>query len=146
MTDDDFAARAAQFRQPPPTGGTAPFAPFAQTGAPDWQSRGERAQGTLREVALLADPEHTGNTHVSVALARIPEGSAAPWHFHEDHEEFVYVLDGEGEFWCEGELVAHVEPGSVNVIPPHVWHTHRATRGALLFLWGYAPPGAQLSR
>jgi quercetin dioxygenase-like cupin family protein len=124
----------------------APFLPFVGNAGP-WEWRGEARSGTRRAVSMLAQPEQVGNSQVMIALARIPAGQAAPWHWHEDWEEFVYVLEGEGDFWSEGQPVRPVGPGSINVIPPRTWHTHRG-RGAagMLFLWGYAPPGAQLQQ
>jgi quercetin dioxygenase-like cupin family protein len=122
-----------------------PFPPFASD-THEWEWRGERLRGTRRAVALLAQPEKVGNRQVSVGLARIPSGQAAPWHLHEDHEEFVYVLEGRGEFWCQGAAAIRIGPGSVNIIPPGALHTHRALDEDLLFVWGYAPPGMQLDR
>lgn len=121
-----------------------PFAAFASDRR-DWQWRGDRLRGTRRSVSLLATPEVVGNAEVSLGLARIPAGQAAPWHLHAEHEEFVYVLEGEGQFWCQGTPAARIVPGSVNVIPPGALHTHIADAGDLVFLWGYAPPGEQLT-
>ena len=140
---DKFIEDAVQFRALP-TVGRPPFPPFAASGEPIWEWRGDEASGTHRAVAHLADPERVGNSQVSVALARIPAGQAAPWHFHHHHEEFVFILEGTGEFWCDGQLVAEISPGTVNIIPPNSWHTHRAVKEDLVFLWGYAPPGPQL--
>jgi quercetin dioxygenase-like cupin family protein len=114
--------------------------------AGEWTWRGDRLNGTRRAIAMLAEPAKVGNEHVMVALARIPPGQSAPWHVHEDFEEFVYVLEGEGELLCDGDQARPVAPGSVNIIAPGVWHAHRPTGPAdLLFLWGYCPPGRQLS-
>jgi len=121
-----------------------PFVPFAAEGA-SWEWRGDRLHGTRREVALLATPEVVGNRHVTVGLVRFADGMAAPWHVHEDWEEFVYVLEGQGEFLCDSLPAVPIGPGSVNVIPPGAWHTHRARGGTLQCLWGYSPPGVQLT-
>lgn len=121
-----------------------PFVPFATDGA-RWEWRGDRLLGTRREVALLATPETVGNRQVTVGLVRFDDGMAAPWHVHGDWEEFVYVLEGEGEFLCESLRTTPIRPGSVNIIPPGAWHTHRARGGTLLCLWGYSPPGTQLT-
>jgi quercetin dioxygenase-like cupin family protein len=121
------------------------FPAFCAATPDEWQWRGERLRFTRRAVAMLADPEHVGNEHVLVALARIPAGQSAPWHRHEGHEEFLYMLEGSGEFWCEGTAPRRVERGMVNVVPPGSWHLHRASlHEDLVFLWGYAPPGTQL--
>ncbi len=95
---------------------------------------------------MLATPEKAGNRQVLVALCRIPAGQAAPWHAHEGHEEFIYILSGSGEFLVEGRDPIAVRPGSLNLVPPDTRHCHRASATEdLLFLWGYAPPGPQLS-
>jgi len=110
----------------------------------EWEWRGERLRRTRRAVAVLVTPELAGNAAVLLALARIPPGQAAPWHRHAGHEEFVYVLKGCGEFWCEAMGPRAVREGSVNLVPPGVWHLHRAGEEELVFVWGYAPPGEQL--
>lgn len=95
---------------------------------------------------MLGTPETVGNQHVLVGLARIPARQAAPWHQHHGHEEFVYVLEGAGQFWCQGSPPLAVGPGSFNLIPPERWHMHRSTLTEdLVFLWGYAPPGTRLT-
>jgi len=122
-----------------------PFASFTGE-AGEWFWRGDRQSGTRRAIAMLAQPDTVGNRHVMLALAKIPPGQAAPWHLHEDFEEFCYFLSGEGVFCCEGQKEVRVAPGSVNVIAPGTLHCHRPTGDEdLLFLWGYAPPGEQLS-
>lgn len=123
----------------------AAFETFVGEAGP-WTWRGDRLAGTRRAVAFLADAETIGNRHVMLALARIPAGQAAPWHMHEDFEEFVYVLEGEGELLVDDRPARAVRPGVVNVIAPGAWHTHRTVGDAeLVFLWGYAPPGRQLA-
>lgn len=123
-----------------------PFPTFAGE-AGEWTARGDRLTHTRREVAMLADPKQVGNRHVMAALARILPGQAAPWHFHEDFEELVYVLEGEGELWSEGFPPRPIRPGTINVIAPGTWHTHRPVgEDPLLFLWAYVPPGVQLDR
>jgi quercetin dioxygenase-like cupin family protein len=52
----------------------------------------------------------------------------APTHVHEE-EQIVIVLDGEFEFWIDGESRV-MKPGDVAVVPPWVSHgarTHEAT-------------------
>lgn len=121
----------------------SPFTTNADEG--DWEWRGDQLNLTRRAVMRLAGPQRGGNDAVEIALARIPAGNAAPWHRHVDHEEFVYVISGAGLFWAEGQAPAPVAAGSVNLIPPHCWHCHTAGPEDLVFLWGYAPPGEQLT-
>ena len=125
-----------------------PFEPYTTQVPPseEWEWRGDEESGTRRSVAMLVTPDMVGNTSVMVALARIPKGQAAPWHKHDGHEEFVYVLEGEAEFECEGKSPVHIGPGSVNLIPPGAVHRHSQTGPKdFVFLWGYAPPGEQLT-
>ena len=123
-----------------------PFAPLLVSPPYSWEWRGERLRWTRRSVTLLATPDSVGNAHIAIGMARIPARQAAPWHRHTGHEEFVFVLEGNGEFCCELVPPQPITSGSLNVIPPDQWHLHRAAQDEdLLFLWGYAPPGIQLT-
>ncbi len=142
MTLESSAAGATQM-----PGRAEPFAPFLRDPPHSWEWRGERLRWTRRHIAILASPEISGNEQVLIGLARIPARQAAPWHRHEGHEEFVFVLEGRGEFWAERMGRAEVGPGSLNLIPPGSWHMHRSRADSdLVFLWGYTPPGQNLVR
>lgn len=131
----------------PPGTVAAAFLPFVVAPPHSWERRGELSRWTHRHVAMLATPESAGNENVLLGLARIPARQAAPWHRHHGHEEFVFVLEGSGDFFCEGMTHVRVAPGSLNLIPPGCWHMHRASEDrGLVFLWGYTPPGQALAR
>jgi len=124
-----------------------PFEPYSIDGPQTWEWRGDEATRTRRAVAMLASPELVGNKQVLIALCRIPAGEGAPWHAHQDHEEFTYVLSGRGQFLAEGRAPIGVVQGSLSVIPPGLRHRHVAGADEdLIFLWGYAPPGKQLQQ
>lgn len=110
-----------------------------------WQKRGMVEAATLREVVMLVRPEGEGAQHVQIGLVRIEGRNAAPWHIHENHEEFCHVLSGRGEFWtstCRYEI----GPGDTQLVAPGEPHLHRPVGDEpLVVLWGYAPPGPQLS-
>lgn len=118
---------------------------LAISGPTSWEWRGNANEGTLRCVGALVNPSDAGSKNLMIGLCRIPQGQAAPLHHHEVQEEFIYVLEGEGEFVVggeDGEAVERVTVGSFNLIPPGVEHCHRAsTDRDLLFVWGYSPPG-----
>ena len=110
-----------------------------------WESRGTVEAATHREVAMLVQPDREGAEHVQIGLVRINGRNAAPWHIHEGHEEFCHVLSGRGEFWTSTRRY-EIGPGDTQLVAPGEPHLHRPTSDEpLLVLWGYAPPGPQLS-
>ncbi len=62
-------------------------------------------------------------------------------HVHHIHEELFYVLDGEFDFFVDGE-VRRVGPGSFVNVPPGVMHDYRNPgTGPARFLGIAAPAG-----
>jgi quercetin dioxygenase-like cupin family protein len=57
---------------------------------------------------------------LSVRLARLSPGPRAP-HRHPNSIEVIYVVEGHGTHWQEGET-AHVAPGDVVLVPQGVVH------------------------
>lgn len=76
-------------------------------------------QATGRRVAELVSARATGAAGVTCRLVEIfPEtrGGARPPHVHEDLEEVIFVLQGQGKAWVDGEEIAIME-GDLLVIP-----------------------------
>jgi uncharacterized cupin superfamily protein len=79
----------------------------------------------------------TGLTRLGVSIARVPPGKESfIYHRHHGEEEWVYVLEGEGESDIE-DVVERVGPGDFLGYPAGVAHTLRniGTRD-LVYLMG----------
>ncbi|MBI4617217.1 MAG: cupin domain-containing protein [Planctomycetes bacterium] len=72
---------------------------------------------------------------LSAHLTRIRAGAALAPHFHESHDETVYVLSGSGDMRIE-DTTWRVEPGTVIHIPRGTVHSVEADEGGELR--GYA--------
>ncbi|MDF0699299.1 cupin domain-containing protein [Rhizobium sp. MC63] len=53
--------------------------------------------------------------------SKVPAGSGPPIHIHHNEDVVIHVIEGDYEFWCDGELVP-VSPGS-SIFLPRVPHT-----------------------
>ncbi|QGP91518.1 Cupin domain protein [Neomoorella glycerini] len=77
-----------------------------------------------RRVAELVSAKTTGATGVTCRLVEIyaeDQGGARQPHVHDDFEEVIYVLDGEGKAWVDGEVI-DITPGDLIVIPIKAGH------------------------
>ena len=61
---------------------------------------------------------------IGIFEGRVPAGEGPPVHIHHNEDEVLHVLDGEYEFWLDGEI-ARGEPGSSIFLPRGVPHTFR---------------------
>lgn len=69
----------------------------------------------VRYTASLTDP--LGFTDMGVHLVRItPSTASSEHHFHEEDEEFVYVLEGRGCVWIGDEAI-EIEAGDFMAFP-----------------------------
>jgi quercetin dioxygenase-like cupin family protein len=73
---------------------------------------------------LIGDEE--GTTPVRVGIQTSEPGYEASLHAH-PYLEILHVLDGQGEFWLEGQedAKAILEPGDTVALPPGVNHSFR---------------------
>ncbi|CEP66798.1 RmlC-like jelly roll fold [Moorella glycerini] len=79
---------------------------------------------TGRRVAELVSAKTTGAAGVTCRLVEIyseDQGGARQPHVHEDVEEVIYVLQGEGKAWVDGEEI-DITPGDLIVIPIKARH------------------------
>ncbi|MGR3761415.1 cupin domain-containing protein [Roseobacteraceae bacterium NS-SX3] len=77
------------------------------------------------EYRILLGAGDTGGA-ISVVDSTAPPGSGPPRHVHEDADETFVMLEGEAEFWLEGELFSRSAGGSV-FVPRGKEHTFRVT-------------------
>jgi quercetin dioxygenase-like cupin family protein len=119
-----------------PDAGAAPLQPKIVT--PD-QAKRINAFGFPMDIMLRA--EETGGAFASMVVT-IPHGEGPPPHFHHDHEEYFFVLEGEFEVTA-GDKTATATQGSMMFVPRGTVHTFKcssATPGKLL---EWATPGGQ---
>lgn len=86
---------------------------------------------------LSADPLAGEQTGLSVRFARLRPGPRAP-HRHPHSVEVIYVVEGEGTHWQEGET-AHLGPGDVVLVPVGVAHATIPDEGGGMLVYCVFP-------
>ncbi len=75
-----------------------------------------------------------GLTGSEVSINAFPAGAAVPFvHAHTKNEEFYYVIEGKGELWIDGEVVA-IKAGDAFRIAPAGKRAIRAAEDSALRL------------
>jgi quercetin dioxygenase-like cupin family protein len=123
----------AAVEQPQPTSGLA-----AKIVTPN-QAKSICAFGIPMTIMLRA--EETGGAFAAL-VAKFEPGQGPPPHFHHDHEEFFFVLEGEFEITV-GDQTATAGPGAMVFVPRETVHAFKyvgSTQGKMLE-WGL--PGGQ---
>jgi quercetin dioxygenase-like cupin family protein len=90
---------------------------------------------------IMLRAEETGGAFAAIVVEFDP-GQGPPPHFHHDHEEYFFVVEGEFELTVGGKT-ATAGPGSIVFVPRETVHAFKyvgSTRGKLLE-WG--TPGGQ---
>jgi quercetin dioxygenase-like cupin family protein len=103
------------------------------------QARSINAFGIPMHIMLRA--EETGGAFAAL-VAEFDPGQGPPPHFHHDHEEYFFVLEGEFELTVGAQTVT-AGPGSIVFVPRETVHAFKyvgSTRGKILE-WG--TPGGQ---
>ncbi len=67
-----------------------------------------------------------------VFIVELQPGQAPPVHKHDETEQVFFILEGQGILQIDREQEHPVSPGDVVRIPPHTWHSIRATGDATL--------------
>lgn len=81
-----------------------------------------------------ADPLEGLGAASSARIVRLPRTEGRRAHRHPHSEEIVFVMEGEGTVWVEGELLP-VGPGDVFRVPigvPHATIPHRGVEMRLV--------------
>ena len=73
------------------------------------------------------------------SLHRVTISSNARTHFHRDHTEVYYFLEGEGHIELDGKLHA-ARPGMSVLIPPGVRHRAVVAAGERMVILNYVTP------
>jgi mannose-6-phosphate isomerase-like protein (cupin superfamily) len=80
-----------------------------------------------RSLQWLVTPETIGAEKISMAVMDCPAGSTVrPLHCHRDIEEILFILEGQGEAWVDGE-VAQFKQGDAVLFPVNSKHMVRNT-------------------
>jgi uncharacterized cupin superfamily protein len=80
----------------------------------------------------LVTPESVGAQKLSVAIMNChPHAVVRPMHAHRDIEEVIFILDGEGEAWVDGER-ANFKKGDAVLFPANSVHQVRNTGDSAL--------------
>ncbi|MBF9032736.1 cupin domain-containing protein [Rhodobacterales bacterium HKCCE2091] len=87
---------------------------------------------------LLSTAETGGSLSITDSIT--PAWSGPPRHIHHDADEIFYLIEGDVEFWLEGETFTR-GPGSAVFIPRGREHTYRATALASRHLVILTPGG-----
>jgi quercetin dioxygenase-like cupin family protein len=92
-------------------------------------------------MTIMLRAEETGGAFAALVAEFVP-GQGPPPHFHHDHEEYFFVLEGEFEITV-GDQTATAGPGAMVFVPRETVHAFKyigSTRGKMLE-WGL--PGGQ---
>ncbi|MCX8189094.1 MAG: dimethylsulfonioproprionate lyase family protein [Nitrososphaeria archaeon] len=101
-----------------------------------------KPEGCNRTVAILLD-KADGANNVSMGMCVIDPQSKIPFHTHENEEEAMYVLHGEGIFKI-GDSEKRICEGSILFAPPKVGHQIINTSNKeLRFIFVYSPAGPE---
>ncbi len=80
----------------------------------------EEAEGKSFSESLKRTVIAQGN-HFSVLLVQAQPQTVPYLHVHEDHDEMIYILEGEGEF-IVGDVAKLVKPGDIIYAPAGTVH------------------------
>lgn len=76
-----------------------------------------------RTLTVLFSPEN-GCRQMTVAISKVPIGGMLPWHIHEEADEIIYVMQGEGMAFHEDlENPVEIYQGKALYIPKGKKHS-----------------------
>ena len=77
------------------------------------------------DITMIIDGHTNGAEYLSEGITRIKPGiTLKPAHSHKDIEEIIYVLEGQGEVWIEGQT-CKIKKGDSVLFPANIVHTTR---------------------
>jgi mannose-6-phosphate isomerase-like protein (cupin superfamily) len=99
---------------------------------------GQRIQAGPLEMLVIEDGSHTSGSHAVIEFTLNGQFSPPP-HVHRQHEEVIYILEGEMA-WVVGDETFRLGPGAAFVTPIGLPHTFRnAGTDRLRFLLTISP-------
>lgn len=85
-----------------------------------------------RDLHWIVTEETVGAKQMSIAVMHcFPNAVVKPLHSHKDIEEVIYILEGQGQCWIDGELV-NFSKGDAVFFPANSKHQVRNTSGEML--------------
>jgi len=79
------------------------------------------------------------NDNATISMVRLTEGSGLDPHFHAEHDETIYVINGTGKLFVDGTWV-ELRPGSIHFNPIGKAHSAKqAGTEPLVFISAFAP-------
>ncbi|HHU51252.1 MAG TPA: cupin domain-containing protein [Firmicutes bacterium] len=96
------------------------------------QAQAETQHLTGRDLTWIITEEAVGAKQMSIAIMHCsPHSVVRPLHAHEDIEEVILILEGEGEAWVDGET-AKFKKGDAVFFPANSRHQVRNTGDTML--------------
>lgn len=85
-----------------------------------------------RDLHWIINEETVGAKQMSIAVMHcFPNAVVKPLHAHRDIEEVIYILEGAGQSWIDGEIVDFVK-GDAVFFPANSKHQVRNTTDDML--------------
>ena len=79
------------------------------------------------DITMIMDGETTGTRYLSENITRIKPGvTLKPYHSHKNIEEIIFILEGQGEVWVEGQT-CKIKTGDSVLFPANSIHTTKNT-------------------
>lgn len=99
--------------------------------------------GRDHKMVVGPTPEMLGCRKMCGGVADFPPESHAPAHSHDEAEEVIYVLSGEGEIFMDGNPEP-LRPGQFVYIPPKTEHSIKNdSKEVMKVLYMFSPPVVQ---
>lgn len=94
-----------------------------------------------RRMYMLITPETVKSDNISMVLIKVKQGQTVrPCHSHPTSEEIIYIIQGEGEAWIDGEISVF-KVGTAIVFPRGTKHMIRNIGNSELeVLCVFSPP------
>ena len=103
----------------------------------------EGAQLPGRFHKMVVKPDNTDSTTMCAGVAFFPGKSHAPEHVHEHEEEILYVLEGRGQMYFDGEK-KEIKPGMFMFVTKCVVHSiETVSNEDLKVFYVFSPPVVQ---
>lgn len=98
----------------------------------------------LRRVRIYGNPQLIGIKNMSIGLAVMGPGVRVPLHKHDQSEEIMFIIHGEGKFFTKDKEYP-VGPYTLVYAPAGEEHgfENTSTCQTLEFLFVYSPPGGE---
>jgi mannose-6-phosphate isomerase-like protein (cupin superfamily) len=96
-----------------------------------------------RTVRIIIDNKICEAKNFSAGFTIVDPLSSTPFHSHENEEEFIYILKGNGKFITEKEEY-ELKDNTVIFIKPGIKHKiENIEESPLWFIFVYSPPGPE---